>query len=178
MIDGESRTTEAVRDGDAERDGLSPAEPWMAPVQAVERCEPGHPVSAKIEPALSAADWRAHRGASPQKHFGDLVLEVTAGEVWIEQLRGGNRATKAERLQYVQLRADTLFAVIAMANAALPPDDPRKITRQTIADLSEQALAFAHFVSLDSTYRGERDEVMFRVNQLIEALESYLPPEE
>lgn len=65
---------------------------------------------------------------------------------------------------------DDMHALIALANAALPADDPRKITREKVRDLH---------ATLDAL---ERDGFGLNIaipslRTLAAALESYLPPE-
>lgn len=59
-----------------------------------------------------------------------------------------------------------LAKIIALANSQLPDDDPRKVTRGTVAELR----GHAHRAPDGSWDRHE-------LSQIADALESYLPPE-
>jgi len=94
----------------------------------------------KIEPALSEQEWAA-------------VLETI----------------EIKRERQLAPSADQCAHDIAVANAALPDSDPRKITRATIEDIRSAA----EQIQLDPEeyYRGRR------LLSFADALASYLPPE-
>lgn len=108
----------------------------------------------KIEPALSAEEWA--RAMSPGRPvfvgtpnaisdaIGDRILDNYGH---FEGLSDGDAP-----------------ALIALANAALPDDDPRKITHQMIDDIRE---------SMDYI---EVERHIETIGRIADALESYLPP--
>lgn len=115
-----------------------------------------------IEPALSREEW-AKRGRWPfSTEAGQL--EVTLSD-WVYDEPGGDEYEVA--LSHTCTPQD-LPALIALANAALPDDDPRKITREMVGDLDSCA-SWAEG-------EGQRD-LADRVRRFAAALESYLPPE-
>jgi hypothetical protein len=103
---------------------------------------------------LSKATVGSVRTAGPQR----LVLEVESRDGPINDSIDG----------------DGLPKLIALANAALPADDPRKITREWITALRDmEPQGVESFRGFDET--AQRTEAM--IQQMIAALESYLPPE-
>lgn len=111
----------------------------------------------KIEPALSAEGWADARDESGALSE-NLLYEVCY--LW------GKKQPAA---------------TIALANAALPDDDPRKITRETVSQL--RVLVGKAEDSWDEGPAGEgwqSDALIAAVaagRKLVLALESYLPPE-
>jgi hypothetical protein len=130
-------------------------------------------MSEKIEPVLSAEEWR------PRLHFGahaDETAEVFAGVergdtiVQVNETWGPNaievwNVSDWSESRSIHSTAPELHVIIALANAALPDSDPRKITREILERIRE--------VVKQSDIAYESDDVDTFVN----ALESYLPPE-
>lgn len=71
-----------------------------------------------VRAALTGDQWVERRGA-----WGRLELERRGGEVLLSLRYGDGEAVSVSS-------ADTLTQLIALANEALPKDDPRKITRE------------------------------------------------
>ena len=106
-------------------------------------------MSDKIEPALSAAQWADLLGPARRDHD-----EMAKNE--LEHVQMCN----------ICLAQYGLRATIAICNAGLRDDDPRKITHGML-----DQLAGALSIAEDHT-RDESDNLAF-----VEALRSYLPPE-
>jgi hypothetical protein len=117
----------------------------------------------RIEPALTADEW-----ADAQKYGADAFRAEAGPRTWF-----------------------SLPQVIALANAALPDSDPRKITREKIAQLrlavnewdgvGRDPVKLAEWQGADDD-RPEPDLEYFGGGDaalaFLDALESYLPPEE
>jgi hypothetical protein len=102
--------------------------------------------SDRIEPALSASDWA----------FPRVTLAVDGGSPY-EMLGPEDFARNATDLP----------ALIALANAALPDSDLRKIRHHWISWLREEA---------DILKRGGAGAGALIAAEIADALESYLPP--
>lgn len=106
-------------------------------------------MSEKIEPALSAEQW------------AELVVELPDEHAWTEP--GYLCANDNDRWGTSRVPA---HIAIALANAALPDDDPRKITRKMVTGLRE--------IASDQPW----DEGLgLWLNRVADVLESFLPPE-
>lgn len=104
----------------------------------------GLPVSSTpIAPALTPEEW----ASKPRLEKYVIVFTRTIGEPDPDIL-------------------PTSAMLIAVANAALPDDDPRKITRAKLEAL--RSLAIMHETARGADVTDER--------RFIDALESYLPP--
>lgn len=122
-------------------------------------------MSDKVEPALSAEEWRL-RAFWRSKHMvdedtldGGLTVRVNAG--------GGNPGRGIGTIP-----VEEIPALIALANDAIPDSDRRKITREKIRLLRDRAF-IAKRVN-DATSKEADAELM----ALADALESYLQTEE
>lgn len=109
-----------------------------------------------IPPALTADEW----GILPRIHWlhienNDVQLDLDHGEL-ILTTPSDDTAVFGERIP----------ALIALANATLPDSDPRKITREKIAELRDAIEVVANAT------RDEASNLAF-----LDALSSYLPPE-
>ena len=102
----------------------------------------------EIEPATSAEDWAVHIEAARDAGLS-LQAYLWAGQAYPAR-------------------------TIALANAALPDSDPRKITRHHVERLRMVA-ATLHM--RESGMAGPMTIVSNELNEIAEALESYLPPE-
>lgn len=125
-----------------------------------------HVITDKLEPALSAEEWRQR-----ERHFTVREFE---GTVYFLTDAGGYNVEA-----FVSGVAD-LTATIALTNAALPDSERRKITREKIAHLRE----LVELANVDDAGpRGESwqsDELLSArtaVAEFADALASYLPPE-
>jgi hypothetical protein len=131
-------------------------------------------VSEKIEPALTPEEWaggpddldRPEDGiAAPQAFDGDPTDRYAAG---VSVFEG------SLQLIYDEFHVTPFgrpAAVIAVANAALPDSDPRKITREMVTRI-QHAGHYAH--------NGREVMTPDKLDALLaiaKALESYLPPQ-
>jgi len=112
----------------------------------------------KIQPALTAEEW-----AEGQKSFDAVTIAV-------DQIRFGKGALSLTTPRYSALmQGDIVPAIAALANAALPDDDPRKLVAADIA-LLDQLI-------------GLRDDLgyamldMYPIAALRAKLNALLPPE-
>jgi hypothetical protein len=129
----------------------------------------------KIAPALSVEEW-----ASVQSG-GDLRLAAPDTEheepsAWANEqgFMGADRHGYAVYVPHA--------ATIALANAALPLSDPRKITRERIEEVKYGAMFAremgAHFREMgDETVAANREWFGRNLDTFADALASYLPPE-
>lgn len=119
----------------------------------------------KIEPALSAEEWKKARDEGATHHdecfWLDNRFSVSAslydGELIIATENGNSVGS-----------IDRPAALIALANAALPDSDRRKITREKIAVIRQCAFDNLPYLA------GAVAKAMV---EFADALESYLPPE-
>lgn len=109
-------------------------------------------MSEKIEPALTPDEWR--RG---EKRLDQWSRIVGGDDIVIE----GPDPQEAVTLR----KPNEIAALIALANAALPDNDPRKITREMITKLQMLLSAFEADDHVHDWYPA-----------VVDALESYLPP--
>jgi len=116
-----------------------------------------------IRPALGPAQWKARRS-------GPISLDVVDRIDYIV-IEGPNGET-------VKVTgADEIFALISLANDALPPDDPRKITPgwlarvETIRDMIGDLAA-----SGDPQFTSLRQELATGWDQMAQVLTAILPP--
>lgn len=115
----------------------------------------------KIEPALTAEEWR------------DALLDEE-GEP--SKLPSPGLVYELSYLGWVPTERRTA-AAISILNAALPDSDPRKITPEMVFCLRE---VVANFRAAYETAGGINPQIAAQyapaVEQLADALESYLPP--
>jgi hypothetical protein len=126
----------------------------------------------RIEPALSADEWGEQAvdwPGAPKARAEIAPTSETArhrtDERWLRIV-----AKQGDTWPEVNIAATNLPALIALANAALPDSDPRKITRHTlwiIRKLREDAY-------IDPQHPGAL-AFMRETETLVSALESYLP---
>ena len=117
-----------------------------------------------IRPALEPAEWKIRRS-------GPISLDVVDRVDYIV-IEGPNGET-------VKVTgADEIFALISLANDALPPDDPRKITQgwlarvETIRDMIRDMAD-----SGDESLAGLRRELVTGWDQMAQVLSAILPPD-
>lgn len=122
-----------------------------------------------IEPALTETGWKRME-YEPQEYWtvkirltqeygdGDLALEVVTPADFV-------------------LHPKDLPALIALANAALPDTDQRKIKRHDVDLLRSAVDRIKAGVSGDTLDDKFARVGLFRLDSLAAALESYLPPE-
>ena len=116
-----------------------------------------------IRPALEPGEWRARRSGPISLDVVDLIDYIV--------IEGPNGET-------VKVTgADEIFALISLANDALPPDDPRKITHgwlarvETIRDMISDLAA-----SGDARLAPLRQELATGWDQMAQVLSAILPP--
>ena len=116
-----------------------------------------------IRPALEPAQWKMRRS-------GPISLDVVDRIDYIV-IEGPNGET-------VKVTgADEIFALISLANDALPPDDPRKITHgwlarvETIRDMISDLAA-----SGEPQLATLRQELATGWDQMAQVLTAILPP--
>lgn len=114
-----------------------------------------------IEPALSAEEWAIGMVVRGEEFDGDGM------HAQVNSVLGFMVDNYCPETQSSHQDPNHLAAIIALANAALPDDDPRKITRQDLAMLRR---AGGEFID-----RGDCD-ALERLHRLRAVLASYLPP--
>ena len=125
-----------------------------------------------IEPALSASEWKDQRALRPE---GTAVWPIS-----YNREHPGLHVPVTAAVSFHVSKPPALVAVIAIANAALPDSDPRKITRDMVTLL--RRIAYTEVAeedgegSYDSANLFEGKE-MDALMELADALASYLPPE-
>lgn len=114
----------------------------------------------KIEPALSAFQWSTVRNED--------------GVIYVSPPQGTNDGVN----WLAKLSTDRAPQYLAIANAALPDSDRRKITRERIA-AARKALNQSDYIPNSDEELGADGEwpAVSDAEQLLRALESYLPPE-
>lgn len=114
-----------------------------------------------IRPALEPGEWKERRS-------GPISLDV--GEYVVIEGPNGETVTVSG--------ADEIFALISLANDALPADDPRKITHgwlarvEAIRDMLLQLAADG-----DQRLEADRRELARGWEQMAQVLSAILPPE-
>lgn len=129
-----------------------------------------------IAPALTAEQWAEL--ASPHDYV--VIPNLDAGEfdAWLDPLDGLSlRGWHVDGT--LDVSSASVPALIALANAALPDGDPRKITQEMVDDLHKTVrdtlFACGEFcISKDNCDCNERAA---RVEGYVAALASFLPPE-
>jgi hypothetical protein len=111
-------------------------------------------VTAAIEPALSAEEWRVSSAAVAPMYALQELSDLTRNHL----------------NEHVDLAQRDVPKAIALANAALPDSDPRKITPLRVAWLRD---AVAHDLKL----AYPNSVVSKQVEAFANLLASYLPPE-
>src|SRR3954471_16160942 len=120
-------------------------------------------MSEAIRPALEPGEWKLRRS-------GPISLDVVDRIDYIVIEGPGGETVKVTG-------TDEIFALISLANDALPPDDPRKIThgwlarietvRDMIRDLADSG---------DPQYKSMRRELATGWDQMAQVLSAILPP--
>lgn len=134
-------------------------------------------MSQRVEPALGAEQWKLlhdENGTAVEDFRGEVVLGFA--HVLDENGRGiiVAKNTEAETGDGIVAAFHTpaVWALIAVANAGLTDSDPRKITRERIADIRKARTMVNQEIMPDSEYRKLIDSL----DVMAAALESYLPP--
>ena len=120
-------------------------------------------MSDAIRPALEPGEWKLRRS-------GPISLDVVDRIDYIVIEGPGGETVKVTG-------ADEIFALISLANDALPPDDPRKITHgwlariETVRDMIHDLAA-----SGDPKLASLRHELAAGWDQMAQVLTAILPP--
>jgi hypothetical protein len=117
-----------------------------------------------IEPALTAEEW----ATGPRRARVEIAMSQSDGG--IVQIREPEQFGRERPRQQASVEGDDLPALIALANAALPDTDPRKITRAMVEDIRHAAAEVA-------TFHPQLDRLAAALDRHADALESYLPPD-
>lgn len=116
-------------------------------------------MSEQIEPTLSAEEWVASRNGL------GLGVDVGDGYTFAYLVDGSLRVATEHGLAVGTVTGPA--RIVAVANAALCDDDPRKITRDKLAVLLG---AFGAPIFVPNS------EESAEMKRFLDALESYLPP--
>ena len=116
-----------------------------------------------IRPALEPGEWKLRRS-------GPISLDVVDRIDYIVIEGPGGETVKVTG-------ADEIFALISLANDALPPDDPRKITHGWLARI-ETVRDMIHDLaeSGDPKLASLRHELAAGWEQMAQVLSAILPP--
>lgn len=112
-----------------------------------------------IPPALSAEDWQ---GKTYWPDDGPMIRADL--QLGLRVSDGGEAVNVGEDVSH-------LAALIALANAAMNDEDPRKLTHDTVRVL-RQLPAFLHGAGM----ADDPDGAAHFVSDLADVIESYLPP--
>ena len=126
----------------------------------------------RIEPALSAEEWAEKKALLNRDRRGNRwgPSAIVDGE-WLE-------IRTDTPVEYRSDRVSSLPALIALANAALPDSDPRKITRDDVRTLlSANKLVREVIIDCSEHELAEFEAMADRLGRLASTLHSYLPPE-
>ena len=118
----------------------------------------GYPLPIEIAPALKPDEWAARK-----RDF--LILDRIGGEEYLV-------IDGPDGEQVNVAGADVLFAMIALANHALPDEDPRKITHEHVLRLREALLLLE-----EADWRTDPDGDLDALTQFVIAMGALLPPQ-
>jgi hypothetical protein len=133
-----------------------------------------------IGPVLTAEEWAEVRAPNAGMQDGNLAQSFERGSSYIDTHFWDDEQRKSAPI------------LIALANAALPDTDPRKITREWVKALRAAAFALreqplgvsddwrhmdATWANLGGAQRARHEASALALSALAAALESYLPPE-
>lgn len=120
-------------------------------------------MSDAIRPALEPGEWKLRRS-------GPISLDVVDRIDYIVIEGPGGETVKVTG-------ADEIFALISLANDALPPEDPRKITHGWLARI-ETVRDMIHDLaeSGDPKLKTLRHELAAGWDQMAQVLSAILPP--
>jgi excinuclease UvrABC ATPase subunit len=124
----------------------------------------------RIEPVLTAEQWKRALACTSCDGSGTYLYENDPPGT-CPSCNGTGRDAEAAFEAWCE---DASFTeapqTIALANAALPDTDPRKITRAKVETLR-------HMIGADESWTGCSPQSFALAESLLDALESYLPPE-
>lgn len=122
-------------------------------------------MSEAIRPALEPGEWKDRRS-------GPISLDVINSAEYVV-IEGPNGETVTVS------GADEIFALISLANDALPPDDPRKITHNWLARVEAiRDMLIALASEGDRSLESERRELARGWDQMSQVLSAILPPDD
>lgn len=132
-----------------------------------------------IPPALDSEEWASHETL---RGFDGSVVRIGMGAVVVGDVprRAGvlfaklNNGIAEYPLPVIEGAA--LPALIALANAALPDDDPRKITWRRVGILRAAIQRILGEVQGDDLDSKLSRAGLYELDALADALQSYLPP--
>jgi hypothetical protein len=120
-------------------------------------------MSEVIRPALEPGEWKARRSGPISLDVGDrvdyVVIEGPGGET--VKVTG----------------SDEIFALISLANDALPPDDPRRITHGWLARIETIRDMIRDLADTDATLAPYRRELAAGWDQMAQVVRAILPPD-
>jgi len=121
-------------------------------------------MSEAIRPALEQGEWRERRS-------GPISLDVIDRNDYIVIEGPSGETVKVSG-------ADEIFALISLANDALPEDDPRKITHGWLARIETIRDMIRDFADRgDASLAAERRELAAGWDQMAQVVRAVLPPE-
>src|SRR5438309_7162924 len=121
-------------------------------------------MSEAIRPALEPGEWRERRS-------GPISLDVIDRNDYIAIEGPGGETVKVSG-------ADEIFALISLANDALPDDDPRKITPGWLARIETIRDMIRDFADRgDGELASARQELATGWDQMAQVVRAILPPE-
>ena len=117
-----------------------------------------------IRPALEPLEWK-------QRRSGPISLDVIDSAEYVV-IEGPNGETVTVS------GADEIFALISLANDALPHEDPRKITHSWLARVEAiRDMLIALAGEGDRSLESERRQLARGWDQMAQVLSAILPPE-
>lgn len=120
----------------------------------------------QIRPVLSSDEWRLER-----------AVRVDGAAQWrIQVLDDGTlQIAITAKVDFTASKPTTLTALIALANRALPSDDPRKVTHE-IADAIEDLANFDQTTIATALRMPVTDVTVRKLRRFAAGLRSLLPP--
>jgi hypothetical protein len=112
-----------------------------------------------IHPALTPEEWKEQYAVRPE---GTAMWPIS----FHREYRGLHIPVTADVALTVE-KPKTIIAIMAAANASLPDDDPRKLTRDMVDDLRDAAAFYAD---------NHRSSMFRAVKRVADAIEAILPP--
>jgi hypothetical protein len=122
-------------------------------------------MSEKIEPALAQADWQAPDYPRTDLAFVEEPMGYAHVDSGPHRIEIGTRNESGRLEKHWLVHPEDFAALIAVANAALPDDDPRKLTLAMVDELMGVADQADSEFGVDLFF-------------IADALASYLPPRE
>lgn len=121
-------------------------------------------MSDAIRPALEPAEWKLRRS-------GPISLDVIDRHDYIVIEGPSGETVKVSG-------TDEIFALISLANDALPPDDPRKITHGWLARIETIRDMLGDLAdSGEESLASDRRDLAAAWDQMAQVLKAILPPD-